>query len=287
MKTGGRMRRREFVAVAGAGFAGSLGTWSLPAGRSGQSTAAAVPGLQLYTVRSLMQQDVEGTLAAVAEIGYREVEFAGEFGRTPAQLRGTLDRLGLRAPARHVAVDALERETAQVLEACATLGNGFVVVAWIPAAMRGTVDDWRRTGERFNRLGEAARRAGLRFAYHNHDFEFAPLEGRIPFDVLLESTDPTLVAIELDLYWITKGGQQPLDYLRRERGRYVMVHVKDMDATPARGMADPGRGVLDFAALVPAASSAGVRHFFVEHDTPADPLETARVGFAYLRRLLA
>jgi sugar phosphate isomerase/epimerase len=153
--------------------------------------------------------------------------------------------------------------------------------------MRRTLDDWRRLGERFNQAGVAARRAGITFGYHNHDFEFAELEGRVPFDVLLEATDPTLVAIELDLYWITKGGQDPLAYLRRGSGggRYALVHVKDMDSTPARGMTDPGKGIIDFPRILSVAQEAGVRHHFVEHDNPSDPLATARAGYRYLRSL--
>lgn len=254
-------------------------------GSSSPPSSPAV-GLELYTVRSLMAKDVEGTLAAVAEIGYREVEFTGEFGRSPGELRGTLDRLGLRAPARHVPVESLDGAWPKVLEDSATMGSEYAVVAWVPVEMRRTLDDWRRLGERFNSAGEATRRAGLRFAYHNHDFEFAELEGKLPFDVLLEATDPSLVAIELDLYWITKGGQDPLAYLQRGSGRYALVHVKDMDSTAERGMTDPGKGIIDFPQILPVAREAGVRHYFVEHDNPADPLATARAGFEYLSRVL-
>lgn len=275
------MRRREFV-----GAMGAIGAGLVPPLPSCSAHSSPPVGLELYTVRSLMAKDVEGTLAAVAEIGYREVEFAGEFGRSPGELRGTLDRLGLRAPARHVPVESLDGGWPKVLEDTATMGSEYAVVAWVPVEMRRTLDDWRRLGERFNSAGEATRRAGLRFAYHNHDFEFAELEGKLPFDLLLEATDPSLVAIELDFYWITKGGQDPLAYLRRGSGRYALVHVKDMDSTAERGMTDPGKGIIDFPQILPVAREAGVRHYFVEHDNPADPLVTARAGFAYLNDLL-
>ncbi|MGH2626039.1 MAG: sugar phosphate isomerase/epimerase family protein [Anaerolineales bacterium] len=279
------MRRREFVGAIGAVGAGFIPPLPVCAPAPDRRRSPSI-GLELYTVRSLMAKDVEGTLAAVAEIGYREVEFAGEFGRSPGELRRTLDRLGLRAPARHVPVESLDGGWPEVLEDSAAMGCAYAVVAWIPEGMRRTLDDWRRWGERFNGAGQAARRAGLRFAYHNHDFEFGELEGRIPFDVLLEATDATLVAIELDLYWITKGGQDPLVYLGRERGRYALTHVKDMDPTPARGMADPGKGIIDFPRILPVAREAGVRHYFVEHDNPGDPLATARAGFEYLSRVM-
>ena len=275
------MRRREFV-----GAMGAIGTGLVPPLPSCSAHSSPPVGLELYTVRSLMAKDVEGTLAAVAQIGYPEVEFAGEFGRSPAALRRTLDRVGLRAPARHVPVEALEGDWPKVLDDSAALGSGFAVVAWVPEAMRRTLDDWRRLGDRFNQAGVAARRAGITFGYHNHDFEFVELEGRVPFDVLLEATDPTLVAIELDLYWMTKGGQDPLAYLRRGSGRYALVHVKDMDSTPERGMTDPGKGIIDFSRILPVAREAGVRHYFVEHDNPTDPLATARAGFEYLSGVL-
>jgi sugar phosphate isomerase/epimerase len=233
-----------------------------------------------------MAKDVEGTLAAVAKIGYQEVELAGEFGRSPGELRRTLDQLGLRASARHVPVEALDGDWPKVLEDSNAIGSEYAIVAWIPTEMRRTLDDWRRWGERFNQAGEAARRAGIKFGYHNHDFEFAELEGRVPFDVLLEATDPTLVAIELDLYWITKGGYDPLAYLRRGSGRYALVHVKDMESTTERGMTDPGKGIIDFPRILPVAREAGVRYYFVEHDNPTDPLATARVGYEYLSKLL-
>ena len=241
-------------------------------------------GLQLYTVRKAMQTDVEGTLARVAATGYKEVEFAGYFGKSPADIRAMLDRHGLSAPAVHVGAIAPDQWRAS-LDAAATIGHRYVVVPWIPAEERATLDGWKRVAENYNRLGAEARAAGLQFAYHNHDFEFVPVEGRIPFDVLLESTDPQLVQLEIDLYWITKGGQDPLRYFQRWPGRIPLVHVKDSAGPPDHKMVDVGAGKIDFKKIFARREQAGIRHFFVEHDEPSDLFGSIRASYEYLKRL--
>jgi sugar phosphate isomerase/epimerase len=241
-------------------------------------------GLQLYTVRTLMQQDFEGTLAQVAQIGYREVEFAGTFGRSARDVRAILDRLGLRAPSTHLSKEALEREPDRVLDDCATIGHRYVCIAWVNEAERRTVESWKGVAEAFNRIGERCRRAGLQFAYHNHDFEFGLLEGKSLYDRLLAETDPALVQLELDLYWITKGGADPFAYFAQYPGRFPLVHVKDSAGPPDHRMVDVGRGTIDFRRIF-AQRHAGIRHFFVEHDRPADPLASIRTSFEYLKPL--
>jgi sugar phosphate isomerase/epimerase len=136
-----------------------------------------------------------------------------------------------------------------------------------------------------NRAGEAASRGGIRFAYHNHDFEFAPMENRLPYDVLLESTDPRHVSFELDLYWITKGGQDPLAYFGRWPGRFRMVHVKDSAGPPEHRMADVGAGTIDWGRIFKHRKEAGTEHFFVERDDPPDPFASVAASYAYLRDL--
>lgn len=242
-------------------------------------------GLQLYTVRDEMARDVERTLARVAEIGYREVEFAGYFNREPKALRAALDAVGLSAPSAHVPFEALGDQWPKTFEDAQAIGHRYLVVPWIPEDQRRTLDGYRRVGERFNRAGEAAQAAGLQFGYHNHDFEFPPVEGRVPYDVLLESTDAKLVQMELDLYWIRAAGGDPLAYFARHPGRFTLVHVKDMDGTPKHGMVDVGSGVIDFKGIFARREQAGIRHFFVEHDRPQSPLDSIRASFEYLRRL--
>ena len=240
-------------------------------------------GLQLYTVRDLMAVDVPKTLAQVADIGYREVEFAGYFGHPPAQVRTWLDAAGLTAPAADVPFEVVDG-WGDWIEIAQVLGHNYLVIPWIPPGWRGSLDDYRRVAQAFNELGVAAHDAGLQFAYHNHDFEFTALEGRTPFDVLVEETDPDLVQIELDLFWIAKGGGDPLDYFVRYPGRFPMVHVKDR--TQAGEMVDVGQGVIDFPAIFASSEEAGIKHYFVEHDQPEDPLASVRDSYTVMNELL-
>lgn len=239
-------------------------------------------GIQLYTLRRLMQQDVERTLAAVAEIGYREVEFAGYFDQTPKRVRAILETHGLQAPAAHVGFPDLGDGWNRVLDMASEIGHRYVVTPWLSERQR-TEDGYLRAAEVFNEAGAAARARGITFGYHNHDFEFVPLAERLPFDILLDETDPTLVLFELDLFWITKAGHDPFQYFARYPGRFPLVHVKDMRADGA--MVDVGQGGIDFGRVIARATQAGIRHYFVEHDNPEDPLLTARRSFQYLRRL--
>jgi sugar phosphate isomerase/epimerase len=243
-------------------------------------------GIQLYTVRRDLARDVEGTLARLAAMGYQEVEFAGYPQGTARSLRAMLDRLGLKAPSSHVSLAAVRGDWDRTLDEAATLGQRYIVVAFLPAEERRTADDWKRVAALFNQGAEAAKKKGLQFAYHNHDFEFRPLGDTIGFDLLLAEADRKLVQFEMDIYWITRGGGDPLAYFARWPGRFPMLHVKDMDGTPAKGFADLGRGTIDFARVFARAKQAGVRHYFYEQDTtPGSPFDSAKVGYDYLRNL--
>lgn len=239
-------------------------------------------GLQLYTVRGEMQKSVEATLERVAAIGYKEVEFAGYFDRSPAQLAALLKANGLSAPSAHLGLDVMRSGWARALDDAATIGHRYVVVAFIPPGERTTIDGYRRIADEFNRAGGAARAKGMTFAYHNHDFEFEPMGGTTGYDVLLEACDPELVAMELDLYWITHGGRDPIAYLRRGATRYPLVHVKDRAADGS--MANVGAGRIDFPAIFAAAGGA-IRHHFVEHDRPGDAFASIEASYRYLSSL--
>jgi sugar phosphate isomerase/epimerase len=275
------MHRRELLRwSAGAALAAAL---PLPRCASGRKLERI--GLQLYTVRAEMARDVEATLARVAEIGYREVEFAGYFDRSPAAVRSALTSAGLHSPANHVPYETLADGWEQVLATATAIGHTDVLVAWIPREARPDLDGWKRVAELFNRAGERARAAGLGFGYHNHDFEFAPVAGQVPYDVLLANTDPALVRFELDLYWTVKGGKDPLAYFAAHPGRFPFVHVKDSGGPPDHRMVDLGRGTIDFAAIFARSAQGGIRHYFVEHDEPRDPFAFCRDAFAYVRGL--
>ncbi|HKC47565.1 MAG TPA: sugar phosphate isomerase/epimerase [Gemmatimonadales bacterium] len=251
-------------------------------------------GIQLYTVRDMMKADFEGTLAKVAQVGYREVEFAGYFDHTPVQVRAVLDKNGLAAPSCHVGYDnTAEDKWPATLETVKAVGHQYVVCAWIPEEARGkTADDWKRVGDRFNKAGQAAQAAGVQFAYHNHNFEFVPLpDKQIPYDVLLANTDPKLVQLEVDLFWITFAGADPVGYFMKNMGRFPMVHVKDMikkpspDVTPDKVMVDVGKGSIDWKAIFAHSGHAGIQHYFVEHDQPPQPLVDIKTSFDYLNGL--
>lgn len=275
------MRRREFVgSLAGAWAVGRLELGRPYAGRLGNL------GIQLYTVRRDLARDAEGTLARVAEIGFREVEFAGFPQGSAASLRAMLDRHGLTAPSGHVALQALRSDWDRTLDAAAAVGQRYIVVAFLPAEERRTADDWKRLAALFNHGAEAARQRKIQFAYHNHDFEFDPFEGQTGYDLLLAETDRKLVQFEMDLYWISKAGRDPAEYFARWPGRFPLLHVKDMDATPAKSFTEVGRGVIDFRRIFKRARQAGVRHFFYEQDsTPGSPFDSARVSYDFLRAL--
>ena len=159
-------------------------------------------GLQLYTVRSVMTDDFEGKLAKVAEIGYREVEFAGYDGHSPQEVRAMLDRHGLTGPSAHIPYKSLGAEFPSVLDAAHVVGHEYLVNPYIDDDVRKGPDGWKRAAETFNRAGEACQKAGIQFAYHNHWFEFAPVNGKLPSDILLEACDPKLVNMKMDLCWI-------------------------------------------------------------------------------------
>jgi sugar phosphate isomerase/epimerase len=273
-------RRRFLVTLAAFCWAGAVRHRAALAG-----TRLSRIGVQLYTVRRLLQNDFEGTLARLAAIGFREVEFVDYYGRSPQAVRAALRSAGLEAPSAHVPIEAARDSWERVLEAARVAGHKFLLVAWLPEAERRSLDGYRAAADLFNRLGNQAQVAGIRFAYHNHAFEFGQLEGRLPYDVLLERCDPRYVSFEMDLYWITKGGQDPLGYFRRWPGRFPLVHVKDSAGPPEHRMVEVGAGTIPWAAIFARRELAGIEHYFVEHDEPADPLGSVRASYEYLRRL--
>jgi sugar phosphate isomerase/epimerase len=253
------------------------------------------PGFELYSVRSLLAEDFEGTLAALARLGYREVEGSDLFGRTPAEARNSFDRLGLTAPAWHCFLDPENDATLdESIERARTLGARFLVVATakqlVAIGPKGVTlrDDLPAAGYRdiaayLGRAGERAAAAGLRFAYHNHAVELGEVEpGRSGLALLLEETDPARVGFEIDLCWTVAGGADPRALFAAHPGRFPLCHAKDTDA---RGEdLDVGAGVIDFDAVLADAERAGIEHLFVERDQEEDPLRTAERGFAHLAR---
>lgn len=272
------MRRRDFLA----GSAATLAAASAGFPRLSISKLERI-GIQLYSVRDLFKADPERTLAALAKIGYQEVETAGYANKKPAEIKAMLARTGLTAPAGHIGLEEITTRWPATLEAAKTVGHRCLILAWLDQADRVSLDRYRRIGDALNRAAETAKQAGIQIGYHNHDFEFAPLEGKRGYDALLESTDRKLVSFELDLYWATKAGADPLALFAAWPGRFYSVHVKDMGKNQA--MVDVGDGTIDFAKIFARRAQAGIQHYFVEHDEPNDPMQFARKSHDYLARL--
>lgn len=281
------MNRRRFLQSSTAAAAAGLVWPRLADAHATLLTGRAAPlervGVQLYTVRSMMADSVDRTLETVAEIGYREVEFAGLFDRTASQVRATLDRVGLKAPATHHGIDVFRNGFDEAAETAATLGHDYLVLPSLPRESLASLDAVRRTADEMNAIGERCRAADLGFAFHNHTVELEETGGEIPLRVFLEGTDPDLVTFEIDLFWLIHGGGDPIEYFEDFPGRFALCHVKDR--TRDGDMVDVGDGVIDFASIFADAGRAGLRHFFVEHDTPDDPARSIAASFGHLAAL--
>ena len=273
-----RINRREMLTAA-AGLAAVAGPAAVAAAAAGR-----VPGVQLYTVRDSMAKGVEKTLQAIAGIGYREVEFAGYFTHPAKEIRDFLGRYGLAAPSTHVGGETVRDDPAPFTDFAAEVGHDYATIAWIPPESRQTIDDYRRWADIANRFGEACRRRGLRAAWHNHDFEFHPIGGVVPFEVLLAATDSALVDFELDFFWAREAGRDVDDVLAMAPGRFTMAHIKDRNV--AGHMVDVGDGTIDFAGILAGPAANGIRHCFVEHDAPEDPFRTVAASYYVLKTIL-
>lgn len=276
------MNRRKFIGTSLAtAFVASRTSWA-------DESAHRIDriGVQLYTVRDAMERDFEGTLAKVAAIGYREVEFAGYFDHSPKEVRAALDRNRLTSPSSHVSYQIVEKNWPETLESAHVMGQSYVICPWIDESQRKSPGGWKRAAELFNRAGEASQKAGIQFGYHNHSFEFDrgnSVDGKLPYDFLLAETDPKLVKMEMDLCWITAGGQDPLPYFDRYPGRFPLVHVKDW--TKDGHMADVGKGDIDWKRIFAQSGKAGIKQYFVEHDEPKSPFDSLRTSYNFLRDL--
>jgi sugar phosphate isomerase/epimerase len=280
-------------------------------------------GVQLFTLAPMAAKDLDATLALVAQSGYREVEFFGPypfsppeslagwaplaakmgiaqnayFGMTPKQVRERLDHYGLSAPSAHADLGTMRRSLEPLAEAAHILGHRYLVIPSARSETLDSLDDYRRLAHELNAIGSRADALGLRFGYHNHGYENAPIDGQVPFEVLLAETDPALVTMELDLFWFIAGGGDPLRVLEEHPGRFALMHIKDMRAIvrfAGRGqtaqewmelfpeMRDAGAGVLDLPGILRCAHQAGVQHFLLERDLAAEPVQTLQASYRAL-----
>jgi sugar phosphate isomerase/epimerase len=237
-------------------------------------------GAQLYTVRVALERDLHGTLAAVARLGYKNVELASLAGHSPQAFRTALDQTGLKAPSFHADWRDIKDNPAAAITKALAVGASTLVLAWMPPETRVTLDQWRLWTDVANRACELTNSAGLAFGWHNHDFEFRPIDNVVPFDVLVERFS-TQVKFEIDVYWAQRAGVSPLELMTRLAGRVTMLHIKDM-ARDSDIMADPGLGRIDLRAILDLAPKIGVQHLFVERDDSPEPMSTLRQGYHFL-----
>ncbi len=283
-------------------------------------------GIQFFSLPRLLDTDFAGTLTMLSKIGYKEVELygpypfsteeakkrsesvtpslgfkgSGFFGHTAAEVKNLLTQNGRSTPSIHSDLDTLQTRMHKLGEASHVLGNEFVVLPAIPEDRRQTLDDYKKMAEAFNRIGAAAKKQGIKFAYHNHGYGLKEVDGQIPLKLILDHTDASLVYLEMDLYWTTAGGADPVSYLEKYTNRYRLMHVKDMskkvqfsgDGGDSRQwielfpyMTTAGSGVLDLKTILPKAKENGVTHFIVEQDMVAEPEVALKKSYDYLASL--
>lgn len=280
------MTRRTFVeAAALAGLASNL-----------RAKQLSTIGVQLYTVRGVLPQKPAETLRAIEAIGYREVEptFASLDNIWPALQETHLKPVSCHLDSKDV-TQGSEDNLSRALENLKKRGFQYAVMPYLPPAERGGLDVIKALADKLNRAGKLASAQGLEFCYHNHAFEFEPMGGSMPAHVLMENLDPKLVNWELDLFWVSVAGHDPVEALNHLKGRVPLVHLKDKasgtetrynESVPRATFKEVGNGVIDWSKVLPATETAGVKHYFVEQDqTPGDPIESLRQSFNYLKKL--
>jgi sugar phosphate isomerase/epimerase len=301
-----QLTRRKFLASGGALCAATAAIPALSRLASAEPLGRA-PGIQLYTVAADLNKDVPGTLKALRSIGYKYVETAGFANLAAKDFRRQLDEAGLVCPSAHLRFS--EADPAPLFEDALAVGAHYAVSSVLIAKPMGnsmaaamhalsslTLDDFKRTAKLANSIGAKARKAGLQYAYHNHNFEFKDQgNGQIGYEVLVKETDPDLVKFELDCGWMVEAGYSPVEYFHKYPNRYRMIHVKDFLPTdkPITSLAGPdrpkgtelGKGHIDYKPIFAAAGPAGVEYYFSEQEPPfvgMTPLEAAKVNYDYM-----
>lgn len=304
------VNRREFLGAGMAGLAVAATGRVTP--RLWANPLGLPIGLALYTVRDRLRQDFKGTLAQVAAIGYQEVEISPFPKMDPSELKQMVAAAGLKAPSGHTDAQRLKGDVAPLIDTFKQAGLQYMICSF-PANRPGAAqsmlrtagrqfdpnfgeDDYKWMAEVFNQTGEKCQKAGIQFGYHCHNLDFKVFDGRTALDTLLANTDPKLVQLEMDCYWVLRAGKDPVDYLKRYPGRIPILHIKDMkpDLTPTLsitegggdGFTEVGRGWIDWKHIFQAAPEGGVKHYFVEQDKcPGPPMESAKISYEYLKNL--
>ena len=240
--------------------------------------------VQMYSLRDYTEKDFIGTLRYVAEIGYAGVEFAGFGGLGATELRRVIDDLGLKAVSAHVGLRQLESQFDEVIESCLALGAPWVTIPSLPGDLVQDEQGWIDVGVRLNALGAQCKKHGVQLCYHNHSFEFAQFEGRYGLDILYGASGADLLQAQLDVYWIKRAGEDPVEYVRKYTNRCPLVHLKDMEAGEEQFFAEVGEGIMDLDSLLAVAKDCGVRWHIVEQDqSRRDTKESVRISIDNLK----
>ncbi|MEA1885882.1 MAG: sugar phosphate isomerase/epimerase [Bacteroidota bacterium] len=271
------MKRRRFIqtTVAGATAAMIMPTFACSPGEK-------KTGLILYTVRNEMANDAEGTLDKIAEIGYNWLEAAGYadgkfHGHKPSEFRKMIENRGMELISSHNGLSPENLD--EVVGAASEAGLQYIVIPSLPFNMMSSLDGLKEAADFMNTAGEKCRENGMKLGFHNHWVEFEPVEGEIPYDLFLNNTNPALVTFELDLAWITRSGNDPIEYFKKYPGRFELLHVKDL--SEKNEDATLGEGTIDFKPIFAEAGTAGMKYFFIEQDkcrthTPIESIEISR-----------
>ena len=284
--------RRDFIKQS------SLFTAGLMIGPSEIFKVKKSVGVQLYTLRNDIAKDPKGTIQKVAALGYKEVETFGYrdgkfFGMSPSEFKSFLKSVDLKSPSGHyvpggffMAENWQEKWKPLVADA-KTVGQEYVTIPYLEDTYRKSADQYKTLAEKLNEAAKITKDAGLKLAYHNHDFEFKDLGGQSGFDILLKETDPKLVDFELDLFWAVKAGHNPVDLFKASPGRYAMWHVKDMDNSEKKTFTEVGNGTIDFKTIFANEKVSGMKYYFVEQDVcPGPPVESISKSIDYIRKNL-
>lgn len=273
--------RREFLKNMGALAAGSV---LLPSFKFAPKKVKDI-GIQLYTFRKDMQADPKATLKLIAGLGIKEIESASSslglfYGLQPAEMKNICDGLGMTLRSGHTSIDS---KWPQTIEQAAVSGQEYLICSTLPYQGQ-TVANYQKVAERFNRAGEECKAAGIKFGFHNHDFEFQQDNGTVLYDVLLKNTDPELVHMEMDLGWVVAAGKDPFEYFKTYGKRFPLWHLKDMKG---KGSTEFGTGTLDITGLLKKSKEAGMKYFFIEQEEyPAgSPLQSMKINMDYMAKL--
>lgn len=273
--------RRDFIKTSSLLAAGTI---LMPS--CAMSNSKMKPGLQVYSVRNQLREDFEGTMEKIAQIGYKLIEGYGldPDGKfldtiTPEHYKKVIVDLGMELKATHCSYTTPDKAQ-KMVDAASETGTEYLIIPHTPEEVRSTADGWKRVAEDYNKIGEMCKTAGVKFGYHNHEFELEELDGIIPMELLIESTQADLVHFEADLFWVTKGGYDPLELVRKYPGRIPLFHVKD--ATPELEGTTVGEGIIDFESLFNAGRADVLEYYFIEDEREDDPFRNIEADYNYM-----